>query len=126
MTAKAVRQALIDEKDWTDERLPHENTIGVILNRLGYRLRRVQKKKPIKRIKETDAIFEQVHRENKKSDQRADSLRISIDSKAKVDWVHSRGMGSREAPVLLRQQIMTSNQNTSSFRSASSMSWQVG
>jgi transposase len=85
MTAKAVRQALIDEKDWKDEQLPHENTIGVILNRLGYRLRRVQKAKPIKRVKETDAIFETVHEENEKSDQRDDSIRISIDTKAKVN-----------------------------------------
>jgi hypothetical protein len=85
MTAKAVRQALIDEKHWTDEQLPHENTIGVILNRQGYRLRRVQKAKPIKRIKETDAIFKTVHEENEKSDQRTDSIRISIDTKAKVD-----------------------------------------
>jgi len=85
MTAKAVRQALIDEKGWAEEQLPHANTIGVILNRLGYRLRRVQKKKPIKRVKETDAIFESVREENEKSDQRPDSLRISIDTKAKVN-----------------------------------------
>jgi len=43
MTAKAMRQALIDQKGWTDQELPHENTIGEILNRLGYKLRRVQK-----------------------------------------------------------------------------------
>jgi len=85
MTAKAVRQALIDKKGWSDDELPHENTIGVILNRLGYRLRRVQKTKPIKRIKETDAIFENVKQENEKSDQRHDSLRISIDTKARVN-----------------------------------------
>jgi hypothetical protein len=42
MTAKSVRQALIDVKDWEEDRLPHENTIGVLLNRLGYRLRRRQ------------------------------------------------------------------------------------
>lgn len=103
MTAKAVRQALIDEKDWKDEQLPHENTIGVILNRLGYRLRRVQKRKPIKRVKATDAIFETVHEENEKSDQRDDSLRISIDTKAKVNVGpfsrrgQSRGAGAVEA-----------------------------
>ena len=85
ITAKEIRQALIDEKGWKDEQLPHENTIGVILNRLGYRLRRVQKKKPIKRVEETDAIFENVQQENEKSDQRHDSLRISIDTKAKVN-----------------------------------------
>ena len=48
----------------TDEELPHVNTIGVILNRLGYKPRRVQKTKPSKKIPETDAIFENVRQEN--------------------------------------------------------------
>ncbi len=85
MTAKAMREALISKKGWQDEDLPCENTIGNILNRLGYRLRRVQKAKPVKRIPETDAIFENVHRKNQASDEREDSLRISIDTKAKLD-----------------------------------------
>ena len=29
------RQSIIDQKGWTDEELPHVNTIGEILNRLG-------------------------------------------------------------------------------------------
>jgi hypothetical protein len=49
VTTKAVRQALIDEKGYSDEELPCENTIGNVLNRLGYRLRRVQKSKPKKK-----------------------------------------------------------------------------
>ncbi len=85
MTAKAMRQALIDQKSWSDEKLPCKNTIGAMMNRLGYRLRRVQKDRPLKRIRETDAIFENVQRENEASDKREDSLRISIDAKAKVD-----------------------------------------
>ena len=85
LTAKAVRQALIAEKNWTDAQLPHENTLGVILNRQGYRLRRVQKSKPIKCVNATDAIFATVGAENEKSDQRPDSLQVSIDTKAKVD-----------------------------------------
>jgi len=36
ITAKAVRQALIDEKGYTDDELPCENTIGDILKRIGY------------------------------------------------------------------------------------------
>src|SRR3954463_9881074 len=84
MTAKAVRQALIDQNGWTDEELPHENTIGVILNRLGYKLRRVQKTKPLKKIKETEAIFDDVRRENQAADDDPDVIRISMDAKAKV------------------------------------------
>jgi hypothetical protein len=85
MTAKAMRQALIDKKGWTDEELPCENTIGNILNRLGYRLRGVPKAKPIKKIPETDAIFDNVHQENQAADEQADCLRISMDPKAKVN-----------------------------------------
>ena len=84
MTAKAMRQALKDKQGWQDAHLPCENTIGNILNRLGYRLRRVQKAKPVKRVRETEAIFDNVSRENHASDAREDSLRISIDTKAKL------------------------------------------
>jgi hypothetical protein len=84
ITAKAMRQALMDDKEWPDEDLPCEKTIGNILNRLGYRLRRVQKAKPLKKVRETDAIFANVHQENQDADARPDALRISIDTKAKV------------------------------------------
>jgi transposase len=56
----------------------------------------VQKSKPIKKVKETDAIFENVKKVNEASDKREDSLRISIDTKAKVDLCDSsRGGTSR-------------------------------
>ncbi len=48
ITAKAMRQALIEEKGYTDDVLPCEATIGNILNRLGYNLKRVLKAKPKK------------------------------------------------------------------------------
>jgi len=96
MTAAAMRQALIDQKGWTDDELPHVNTIGEMLNRLGFRLRSVLKAKPLKKVRETDDIFANVERENQASDARADSLRISIDTKAKLDvGEFSRGGQSR-------------------------------
>ncbi|VVB62663.1 Rhodopirellula transposase DDE domain protein [uncultured archaeon] len=67
ITARDLRKALIDKKGWKNEDLPTENTLGNILNRLGYRLRRVQKRKPIKRVKETDQIFDSVHEVNEVS-----------------------------------------------------------
>jgi len=85
ITAKAMRQALIDQKGWTDEELPHVNTIGEILNRLGYKMRRVQKTKPLKKIAQTDAIFENVRQENQVADDSPEVVRISMDAKAKVD-----------------------------------------
>jgi hypothetical protein len=85
ITAKAMRQALIDQKGWTDEELPHVTTIGEILNRLGYKMRRVQKTKPLKKIRETDAIFDNVRQENQAADDSPDVVRISLDAQAKVD-----------------------------------------
>lgn len=97
ITAKAVRQALIDEKGYTDDELPCENTIRNILNRMGYQLKRIQKTKPLKKIPETDAIFENVNEANRQADEDPETLRISIDAKAKVDiGEFSRGGKSRE------------------------------
>ena len=95
-TAKAVRRVLIDVKGYSDEELPTVRTISTILNRLGYTLKRVQKTKPLKKIKETDAIFENVHKINKLADEDPETLRISVDSKAKVPiGDFSRGGKSR-------------------------------
>jgi hypothetical protein len=108
ITAKAMRQALIDQKGWTDEELPHVNTIGEILNRLGYKMRRVQKTKPLKKIPETDAIFDNVRQENQAADDSPEVVRISMDAKAKVDvGDFSRDGESRasEAPRALDHDI---------------------
>jgi hypothetical protein len=85
VTAAAVRQALIDHKGYRDDELPSERTFGNILSRLGYRLRRVQKAKPLKEVPQADAIFanlEQVHR-GCQGDPGA--LELSVDTKAKVN-----------------------------------------
>jgi hypothetical protein len=96
VTGKKIREVLIQEKGYRDEELPHPRTFQRILNRLGYRLRRVQKARPIKKIEETDAIFDNVEQANQESDQRGDSLRISIDSKAHLKIGElSRGGESR-------------------------------
>jgi hypothetical protein len=96
ITAKAVRKALMDYKGYTDEQLPTNRTISNILNRLGYTLKRVLKTKPQKKIKETDAIFQNVHTINTLADEDPETLRISIDSKAKVAiGEFSRGGKSR-------------------------------
>jgi len=60
ITAKAVRQALIDENGYTDGELPCKNTIGNILKKMGYNLKRIQKTKPLKKIPITDEIFKNV------------------------------------------------------------------
>src|SRR5205085_9304700 len=84
ITAKAVRTALIERKGYRDEDLPSERTLSAILNRLGYRLRHVQKTRPLKKIKQTDAIFAHVDAAHERASVAEDTLRISIDTKAKV------------------------------------------
>jgi len=50
MTAKAVLSALVREKRYQKSELPAESTMRALLNKMGYRLRRVQKTKPKKRF----------------------------------------------------------------------------
>jgi len=78
-SAKKVREALIVQKGYLDSQLPTRQTIGDVLNRLNYRLRKPQKNKPLKKIPQTDAIFDNVHEANKAANENPSSLRISID-----------------------------------------------
>ena len=61
-----------------------ERSINNLLNRLGYTLKKVQKCKPLKKIQETDLIFENVFAHHQKSKDQTNILRISIDTKDKV------------------------------------------
>ena len=45
---------------FADDQLPFPSAMAVILNRMGFRLRKVVKAKPQKKIKETDLIFENI------------------------------------------------------------------
>jgi hypothetical protein len=42
-TARQVRTQLIEQKNYKDEELPKRRTVNTILNKLGYRLRKVKK-----------------------------------------------------------------------------------
>ena len=59
LTAQAALQAL-RAQGYSEEQWPSPSTMAEVLNRLGYRLRRVLKAKPQKKITETDAIFENI------------------------------------------------------------------
>jgi len=108
VTAKAVRNMLIQHKGYTSEELPHQDTISRMLDRMGYKMRRVLKAKPQKKIKETDAIFDNVHRLNAASDAQADSLRISIDTKAilKLGELSRKGRARGKEPVKAQDKDM--------------------
>jgi len=51
LTAKAVREMLIEQKNYSSAELPHESTIGCMLDRMGYKMRRVLKAKPQKKFR---------------------------------------------------------------------------
>ena len=84
VTAKAVRKELAALDGYTDETLPSERTIGSLLNHLGFLARKVFKSKPAKKIKQTDAIFEQMRKVNAQADSSRGVLRLSMDAKAAI------------------------------------------
>jgi Rhodopirellula transposase DDE domain len=49
LTAAEVRRQLIERKGYTEDQLPSRQTIGVKLNALGFRLRKVAKCRPQKK-----------------------------------------------------------------------------
>jgi hypothetical protein len=92
LSAKEVLQALKDRYGYSDDSLPKERTMRDILNRLGYRLKRIQKAKPLKKTPETDAIFANVNAARQQYGDDPETLEISIDTKAKVnEGDYSRG-----------------------------------
>ena len=83
LSAAEVRDALI-QKGYPQERLPSERTMRDILNRMTYRLKRIQKGKPLKKTQETDAIFANVKQVQEQSRNDPETLEISMDTKTKV------------------------------------------
>jgi hypothetical protein len=83
LSAAEVREALI-AKGYSREEVPAERTMRDILNRMNYRLKRIQKGKPLKKTKETDAIFANVRGVHDQSRDDPEALEISMDTKAKV------------------------------------------
>jgi hypothetical protein len=83
LSAAEVREALI-AKGYSKEELPSERTMRDILNRMNYRLKQIQKGKPLKKIDETDAIFANVKEVREQARDDPETLEISMDTKAKV------------------------------------------
>lgn len=96
LTAREVRNRLVERHGYREAELPCIRTISARLAELGYRPQRVKKCRPLKKIPETDAIFEQVHSVNEAADADPQTLRVSLDAKAVVKvGGFSRGGKSR-------------------------------
>jgi hypothetical protein len=83
LSAADVLEAL-QRKGYTKENLPSERSMRDILNRMNYRLKRIQKGKPLKKTAQTNPIFANV-KAVKQEIKGPDTLEISVDTKAKVN-----------------------------------------
>jgi hypothetical protein len=83
LSAAEVRAAL-KATGSADEDLPSERTMRDILNRMTYRLKRIQKGRPLKKTQQTDAIFANVQQVRGQAPKEPETLEISMDAKAKV------------------------------------------
>jgi hypothetical protein len=100
LSAAEVRQALI-KKGHPEADLPAERTMRDILNRMNFRLKRIRKGKPLKKVEQTDAIFANVQAVRGQVRDDPATLEISMDTKAKValgDYVR----GGKDPDVVRR------------------------
>src|SRR3989441_3040748 len=65
LTANAALESL-RVQGYGAEQLPSPSTMAEVLNRLGFRLRKVVKAKPQKKIAETDAIFANIEKKTRR------------------------------------------------------------
>jgi hypothetical protein len=72
LTAQSARDAL-RAQGYSEAQMPSPSTMAEVLNRLGFRLRKVVKAKPQKKIAETDAIFANIEKKTNKQRQRRGS-----------------------------------------------------
>jgi hypothetical protein len=92
LSACETLELLRSKKGYANDDLPGERTMRKMLNRLGYRLKRIQKAKPLKKTEETDAIFANTDAVRTAAAADPETLEISMDTKAKVkEGDYSRG-----------------------------------
>ncbi len=102
ITAKEVCRQLLENKGYSPDQIPCERSMRDLLTTLGFHPRKVVKSKPLRKIKETDAIFNQVHQVNRQADSDPGTIRVSIDTKAVVAIGDlSRGGKSRQGEQAL-------------------------
>jgi Rhodopirellula transposase DDE domain len=85
LSARETLDLLRTQKGYAAADLPSERSMRDILNRMGYRLKRIQKARPLKKTAQTDAIFANVQAVRAEVQGLVDTLEISMDTKAKVN-----------------------------------------
>ena len=66
---------------------------------MNYRLKRIQNGKPLKKTKETDAIFAHVKEVQQQARSHPETLEISMDTKAKVSAGRLCSWGEKPGPT---------------------------
>ena len=95
LTAKEALKQL-RAQGFSQEQLPCKSSMAEILNRMGYRLRKVVKAKPQRKVPETDAIFDNIQEKNAQAKSDGGVKRLSLDCKATVKiGNYSRGGKTR-------------------------------
>lgn len=84
LSAAAVRKQLSEQEKYQNTKLPSDEVIRTKLNQLGYHLQKVRKTQPLKKLPETDAIFEELAQVNAATDADETALRLSIDAKGTI------------------------------------------
>jgi Rhodopirellula transposase DDE domain len=84
MTGESLRTHLACSLEISETALPSRRTLRRVLNRNGYELKRLRKTLPQRKIKQTEAIFENVRSARDRAINDPSILRISIDTKARV------------------------------------------
>ena len=76
LTGGEARRRLIEEKGYAPDAVPSERSLRRKLSALGYKPRRVAKSKPLRKVPQTNAIFEAVHRINREADADDGTIRL--------------------------------------------------
>lgn len=84
VTGERLRQALATSLNVALSSLPVPRSLRRLMNRRGFSLRKVRKTQPLKKIPETNDIFDNVKAAHQRAATDQSILRISIDDKAKV------------------------------------------
>lgn len=83
MTIKEIKIRLIETGKYNDKSFSN-SYLNDLVNQMGYGLKKVQKTKPLKKIEETNIIFENVHKKKEEALKDDRTVLISLDTKDKV------------------------------------------
>jgi hypothetical protein len=77
LTITKIRDLFIEEKGYTNDELPTNQSLNRVVNDLGYKMKRVMKVKPKKKIPETDTIFENLKKVHDEVEEKDNVVRLS-------------------------------------------------